>query len=65
MTAEDKKLLAILITIREPTGAMSYDACSAAMCTADTARTVWRAMIDRMMGELCRGAADGVSRLQG
>ena len=57
MTLEDKKLLAILIAMREPTGAMVYDACNAAWCAEDCTKAVWRAMIDRMMSELCKGEA--------
>lgn len=58
MTPEDQKLLAILMTMREPTGAMVYDACNAGWCTPDCAKAVWRAMLDRMMSELCKGEAE-------
>ena len=58
MTLADQKLLAILIAMREPTGAMVYDACNAGWCTADCAKAVWQAMLDRMMSELCKGEAE-------
>jgi hypothetical protein len=55
MRDEDKQFLATLVAIREPTGAMVYDATNAGLCTPDKARAVWRAMIDRLMGDVLAG----------